>query len=136
VFVAPFPGAVRGLSWFTPVASRLLELDRLEDAALARANTAALFCGFVRDVDNTSGIVGDLHTGPDGKPTLSMEPGELRRLPPGTDITFPANIPDLAGLGDFLKHMLRSIASGGGVPASLLAGDLSDVNYSSAGAKR
>jgi lambda family phage portal protein len=133
VFVSPFPGGVRGLSWFTPVASRLLELDRLEDAALARANTAALFCGFVRDIDNTSGIASDLHLSErDGKPTLSMEPGELRRLPPGCDITFPANIPDLQGLGDFLKHMLRSVASGGGVPHSLLTGDLSDVNYSSA----
>jgi capsid protein len=61
-----------------------------------------------------------------------MEPGTLRVLPPGTDVVFPSNMPDVAGTGDFLKHILRTIAAGGGVPASLLTGDLSDVNYSSA----
>jgi lambda family phage portal protein len=132
VFVPSFPGAVRGLSWFTPISTRCLELDRLEDAAMARANTAALFTGWIRDIDNTAGFATELTTGNDGKPTLSMEPGELRRLPPGTDIVFPSNIPDMTGLGDFLKHMLRSIAVGGGVPATLLTGDLGDVNYSSA----
>jgi lambda family phage portal protein len=132
VFTPSFPGSVRGISWLVAIATRLLELDRLEDAAMARANTAALFTGWIRDIDNTSGFASDLTPGRDGKPQLSMEPGELRRLPPGTDIVFPSNIPDMAGLSDFLKHMLRSIASGGGVPATLLTGDLSDVNYSSA----
>lgn len=132
VFVPSFPGSVRGISWMVAIATRLLELDRLEDAAMARANTAALFTGWIRDIDNTSGFATDLQPGRDGKAQLSMEPGELRRLPPGTDIVFPSNIPDMAGLSDFLKHMLRSIASGGGVPATLLTGDLSDVNYSSA----
>jgi lambda family phage portal protein len=131
-FVPAFPGSVRGISWFAPIATRCLELDRLEDAAMARANTAALFTGWITDVDNVSGFATDLIPGRDGKPQLSMEPGELRRLPPGCQITFPSNIPDMAGLSDFLKHMLRSIASGGGVPATLLTGDLSDVNYSSA----
>ena len=125
------PGAVRGLSWLTPIATRLLELDRLEDALLARANTSALFCGFVRDVDNTAGFQTQQRTR-DGRPELSMEPGTLRVLPPGTDVVFPSNMPDVAGTGDFLKHILRTIAAGGGVPASLLTGDLSDVNYSSA----
>ena len=61
-----------------------------------------------------------------------MEPGTLRVLPPGTEVQFPTNMPDTQGAGDFLKHILRGIAAGGGVPASLLSGDLSDVNYSSA----
>ncbi len=131
VFDPPTPGAVRGLSWLTPIATRLLELDRLEDALLARANTAALFCGFIRDIDNTAGFQ-TAHRTRDGRPELSMEPGTLRVLPPGTEVQFPANMPDTAGAGDFLKHILRTIAAGGGVPASLLTGDLSDVNYSSA----
>lgn len=130
-FDPPTPGAVRGLSWLTPIASRLLELDRLEDALLARANTAALFCGFIRDVDNTAGFQTG-QTTRDGKPELAMEPGMLRVLPPGTDVTFPANMPDTAGADAFLKHILRGIAAGGNVPASLLTGDLADVNYSSA----
>ena len=129
VFKADFPGAVRGISWLTPIAARLLELDRLEDALLARMNVAALFAGFIKDLDGTAFS--------DAKPLadklqLSLEPGALRVLPQGTDVVFPSNIPDTAGSADFMRHMLRSIAAGGGVPASLLTGDLSDVNYSSA----
>jgi lambda family phage portal protein len=131
VFDPPTPGSVRGLSWLSPVATRLLELDRLEDALLARANTSALFCGFIRDVDNTAGFQTG-QTTRDGRPELSMEPVALRVLPPGCEVQFPANMPDTAGASDFLKHILRTIAAGGGVPASLLTGDLSDVNYSSA----
>ena len=69
VFDPPTPGAVRGLSWLTPIATRLLELDRLEDALLARANTAALFCGFIRDIDNTAGFQTG-QTTRDGRPEL------------------------------------------------------------------
>jgi lambda family phage portal protein len=132
-FLPQFPGAVRGISWLTPIAARLLELDRGEDAMLARINVAALFAGFIRDIDGNSGFAADAHPGRDGKaPELSMEPGSLRILPPGCDIIFPSNIPDTAGATDFIKHLLRSVAAGGGVPASILTGDLSDVNYSSA----
>lgn len=132
MFAAKFPGSVRGISWLTPIATRLLELDRCEDAVLARANTAALFCGFIRDLDNAGSMANDapVNAGATGN-QLSMEPGSLRVLPPGTDITFPSNLPDISSMAEFLKHMLRSIASGGGVPSSLLTGDLSDVNYSS-----
>jgi len=132
-FVAPFPGSVRGISWLTPVATRLLELDRAEDALIARLNTSALHCGFIRDVDGASGYAAEAQPGAaSGKPEISMEPGSLRILPPGTDVVFPNNLPDTAGANDFLRHILRSVAAGGGVPHSLLTGDLSDVNYSSA----
>ncbi len=132
MFIPQFPGAVRGISWLTPIAARLLELDRLEDALLARMNTAALFSGFITDVDNTSGFTTDTHLNRDGKPELSMEPGALRLLPPGCSVSWPANIPDTAGSAEILKHFLRSIASGGGVPSALLTGDMSDSSYASA----
>jgi lambda family phage portal protein len=131
IFKQNFPGAVRGISWMVPISTRLLELDRLEDALLARANTSALFSGFVRDLDNSSGFAADVHMNRVGRPEISMEPGTMRILPPGCDVVFPQNIPDVNGINDFVKHLLRSIASGGGVPASLMTGDLSDVNYSS-----
>jgi lambda family phage portal protein len=131
VFDPKFPGAVRGLSWLTPIATRLLELDRLEDALLARANVSAFWCGFIKDLDNTGGF-SPTTTAASGQPEFAMEPGTMRVLPPGVDVTLPANISDMNAAGDFLKHVLRSIAAGGGVPPSLLTGDLSDVNYSSA----
>ena len=133
VYVPGWPGAVRGLSFFAPIAARLLELDRIEDLLMARLATSALFTGFIRDLDNTAGFATDAKPTRDGKgPELSMEPGSLRVLPPGTDIVFPQNLPDINGSGDFLNHVLRSIAAGGGVPSALLTSNLSDVNYSSA----
>jgi lambda family phage portal protein len=127
VFEPRHAGQVRGLSWLTPVATRLLELDRLEDSLLARMRVAALFAGFVVDADGTSGF-GDGKTDPQ---ELSMEPGTLRVLPPGTSVEFP-DVPGIEGAPQLLKHMLRSIASGCGVPFELMASDLADVNYSSA----
>jgi hypothetical protein len=52
VFVAPFPGA----QFAGSRGSRRSPLDKLNDALLVRGNTAALFCGFIRDVDGTSGF--------------------------------------------------------------------------------
>lgn len=131
-FEAKFAGAVRGMSWLAPIAANLLELDKLNDALLARANVAALFAGFVRDIDgNASGFTQEIAQGRTGKPELSMEPGTVRILPPGCDIEFPT-LPDNNGTNEFVAHLLRTIAVGGGVPSFLLSGDLSQVNYSSA----
>ena len=60
-----------------------------------------------------------------------LEPGTLKFLDPGQDIKFSTP----AGIGaeviDFAKVTEREIAVGLGLPASVLTGDLSDVNYSS-----
>src|SRR5262249_13426136 len=77
------PGQVRGVSWLAPVLTRLQELDRLEDALLARANVAALFAGFVTDPEGTSGF-GEGKIDPQN---LSLEPGVIRLLPSTASIT-------------------------------------------------
>jgi lambda family phage portal protein len=126
VYEPRHPGQVRGISWLTPVATRLLELDRLEDSLLARMRVAALFAGFICDPDGT--FTGEGKRDP---AELSMEPGTLRLLPSGATVNFP-NVPGIEGAPELLKHMLRSIAAGSGIPFELLGSDLSDVNYSSA----
>jgi lambda family phage portal protein len=118
------PGQVRGVSWLSPVATRLRELDSLEDAALAKAKTTALLAGFITDLEGTSDT-DDLASG-----DLSLEPGMLRRLPAGQSIQFSPTS-DMAGLNDLVKHMARTIGAGSGVPYAILTGDLSDTNYSS-----
>jgi len=124
VYEPKAPGQVRGLSWLTPVATRLLELDSLEDAALMKAKTTALLAGFIRDLEGTS-ATDDLAFG-----DLSLEPGTLRRLAPGQDVTFSPTS-DMSGLNDFIKHMTRTVSAGSGIPYAILANDLSDTNYSS-----
>ena len=124
VYEPRFPGQVRGVSWLAPVAGRLLELDSLEDAALMKAKTTSLLCGFIRDLEGTS-ATDDLSTG-----ELSLEPGTLRRLPPGQDVSFSPTA-DMSGLNDLVKHMARTVSAGSGIPYAILTGDLSDTNYSS-----
>lgn len=127
LFEPKAPGAVRGVSWLAPVLTRLHELDRLEDALVARANTAALFGGFISDPEGTSGFA----SGKVDPAELSLEPGVMRILPPAASVTFP-NVPDSGDAQTLLRHLTRSIAAGCGLPYELLSGDLSQVNYSSA----
>ena len=128
VFERRVPGQVRGTSWLAPVGTRLVELHKLEDALLARMNTAALFCAFVTDAEgHGGGLTDDAVADP---ATLSLEPGVLRMLPVGTTINFPT-VPGIEGAPELLGHMLRSIASGVGLPAPIMASAYGDVNYSS-----
>jgi lambda family phage portal protein len=117
-------GQVRGLSWMAPVATQVLELDACEDAALAKAKVACLLAGFIRSLEGGPGD--DLAEG-----EMSLEPGVLRRLRAGEDITFSPT-GDFEGLNGFLTHTQRSICAGIGVPYELGCADLSTVNYSSA----
>jgi lambda family phage portal protein len=127
IFRQDVVGQVRGLSWLAPVATLLLELDRLQDALIARANTAALFGGFITDPEGTSGF----GAGAVDPQQLSLEPGTMRILPPAATVSFPA-MPDFADAPDVLRYLLRQIGAAVGLPYELLAGDLSQVNYSSA----
>jgi lambda family phage portal protein len=126
-FESRTPGQVRGTSWLASVATRLLQLDELEDALLARARSAAMFGAFVVDPTNSSG----LGTGGSDPQELSIEPGTLRILPADATITFP-QVPTAEGQPDLLRHMLRTVSAGAGIPYELLASDLSATNYSSA----
>jgi lambda family phage portal protein len=127
IFERRFPGQVRGVSWFAPVATRLIEQHKLEDALLARMNAAALFAGFVTDTEGRGAGFTDGTTNP---ADLSLEPGVMRILPPGADVRFP-DVPGIEGAPELLTHMGRSIASGVGLPFPIMASAYGDVNYSS-----
>jgi lambda family phage portal protein len=130
IFKATTPGQVRGVSWFAPCLLRASEHDQAIDAQLVRQKVAALFAGFIRDANSdAAGFAGAPPTA--GVVDGGLEPGTLKVLVPGTDITFstPANIG--AEAIDFLKITAREIAAGLGVPYEMLTGDLTSVNYSS-----
>jgi lambda family phage portal protein len=132
VFVRRFPGQVRGLSWLTPIATRLVELDQLEDSALMKARVSAIFAGFVSDPENTTGLFDPItNARPFDPASLQLEPGTLQFLPPGAKVDFTP-VADMSAVTDLMRHMLRSIAAGGGLTYEALTADLSQVNYSSA----
>lgn len=130
LFKPETPGQVRGVSWFAPVILRLADLDQWRDAQLVRQKVAAMLAGFVTSTDG-SGSPFDGEADQRGNLIGGLEPGTLKFLDPGQDVKFSTP----AGIGveviDFAKITEREIAVGLGLPASILTGDLSAVNYSS-----
>lgn len=123
------PGQVRGISWFAPIILRMNDLDQWRDSQLMRQKIAALLAGFIKSIDNQAGFDGEQDAL--GNLIGGLEPGTLKVLPPGTDVTWS----NPAAVGDevirFAQMTEREIAVGIGLPAAVLTGDLSDVNYSS-----
>jgi lambda family phage portal protein len=130
LFRPEVPGQVRGVSWLAPVMLRLADLDQWRDAQLVRQKVAAMLAGFVTTTDG-SGQPFDGEADGRGNLIGGLEPGALKFLDPGQDVKFsePARVG--AEVMDFAKLTEREIAVGLGLPASILTGDLSDVNYSS-----
>lgn len=119
------PGQVRGVSWLASLILSAAELDKLADALTMGAQVAAMFAGFLTNINETSG---EDPFGGESQP--SLEPGTLQRLAGGWDVKFttPQQVSQVAPI---LKHNLRQLAAGLGLPSHLLDGDLSDANYSS-----
>lgn len=126
------PGQARGVSWLAPVLLRLHEQDQLNDALLMGVKVAAMHSGFVIDQHGSGPnpfATGD-GTGQGGALDLSLEPGTVRILPSGLDVKF--STPQQAQqTAEFVRHQLRSIAAGLGLPAHLISADLTEANYGS-----
>ena len=130
VFRADGPGQVRGVPWGASVLVAADTLDQTEYALLTGIKVAAMVAGVIVDQNNTgSGMPFD-GTQSGNILESGLEPGTLKVLPGGYDIKFSS--PQQAQqASEFLKHQLRRIAAGLGVPEYLLSGDLSNANYSS-----
>lgn len=124
IMAAIAPGQVRGVSWLAPIILPANELDQLSDALLVGVKVAAMSAAFLVDQNGAGEPF-------DGDPAdISLEPGTVRRLPNGFDIRF--NSPQAAQqTSEFVKHSLRGLAAGLGLPTHMLDGDLSGANYSS-----
>ena len=119
--------AVRGLSALAPVLLKLNDLDALSDATLIKAKVAALFAGFLTDLD---GAGGPLASTDPASPDASLEPGSIIPLAPGQDIKFPSP-PSAGDFAQLHAAQLRAIAAALGLPYETLSGDLSGATYSS-----
>ena len=129
VFDRQFPGQVRGVSWMAPAMLRIRDRDEAGDALLVQLKVAAQLTGFVRDPEGGTAGFGD---GPGEAINVSLEPGAMRVLPPGADVTFSSPPAGPAQALEFLKLQDREIAAAVGLPAFMLDGDMTQVNYSSA----
>lgn len=100
------PGQVRGIPHLTVTLIRLVQVEKISDAMLLRHETQNLFGGFItrpigaegNDINPVTGLpMGDGETA-----DVSLEPGGMRVLDPGEQVTF-ANPPGATpGYADFM----------------------------------
>lgn len=121
-------GQLRGVSWFAPIMAPLRDLDEYEDAQLTRQKIASCFTVFVTDPNADEAEAGG-DEDENGTPLEKVEPGIIEYLGPGKDVRFP-NPPSVEGFGDFVRAVLRKVASGIGLTYETLTGDLTQTNFS------
>lgn len=125
-------GQLRGLPVLTQALIRLRGLDTYDDAVLVRQQISNLFAGFVKPpaldaAEAIDPITGQPIETEDDQAILGLEPGIIRELAPGEDITF-ANPPAATGYAEFMAAQLRGASVAAGIPYELLTGDLGDVS--------
>ncbi|WP_273687353.1 phage portal protein [Ketogulonicigenium vulgare] len=122
VFLPDRSGQDRGVSWFAPVAEKLLTLDDYEDALLVRQQIASCFVMFRKLGSGGQGTaeIGD-----------QVRAGSIIDLGEDEDVDF-ATPPVASGDDQFISTVLREIAVGMGISYEALTGDLRGVNFSSA----
>lgn len=122
-------GQIRGVSWLAPIMLKLADLGLLSDALLKGFQVAALHAGFLEDQNGVSSLPFDGEKDGDAL-DVSLEPGIVRRLPPGYKITF-SNPQAAQNSIEFRTSIIEEIAAGLGVPAFMVSANVHRANYSS-----
>lgn len=123
IFRQDRPGQNRGVSWFAPVAERLMSFDDYEDAQMMRQKIASCFTAF-RKI-GAEGVAQKIDL------NRSLEPGIIMDIGPDDEMQFAAP-PEVGGYDEFTGKVLRAAAMGLGITYEALTGDLTGVNFSSA----
>lgn len=122
-------GQVRGISWLAPIMLKLSDLGMLCDALLKGFQVAAMHAGFIEDANGVSQLPFEGEKDGD-ELNVSLEPGVVRRLPPGHKITFH-NPQAAQNSVEFRTSIIEEISAGLGVPAFMVSANVSRANYSS-----
>lgn len=130
-------GQVRGVPALAAVMLAMRDLDDWEDAEIVRKKTEACLAAIVVDPNGTS--IADSPTGVGNAPKMtdaggrvieSFAPGMIAYGTAGFDVKF--NQPNYAGgYEEYKRSRVRDLATGCGMLYEILAGDLSQTNYSS-----
>lgn len=127
------PGQIRGLPWFTPVLTKLWDLEKCEDASLLRMQIANMLTAFIRRTATPSDGIGPMNetNNGDGTAIATLGPGTTVYLEDNEEPIF-SKPPDIGNNYDtFLTSSLRAIAVGVGLTYEKLTGDLTKTNFSS-----
>ena len=124
------PGQTRGVTDFAPVILRTRNLDDYDEAEIMRLKIEACLAAFVTQPQGVTGSpIAPVKNDEQGR-IETLYPGMIEYLKHGEDVRMAT--PHQGGMNaDFRRASVRAIGVGVGIPYELLAGDLSDVNYSS-----
>lgn len=128
LFISDRTDQTRGTPWLAASMQSLKMLSGYAEAELVAARTGAAKMGFFtrQTPDGWSG-----ETDSDGNLSMDASPGTIEELPPGVDFKSWSNDHPNSGYGDFVKSMLRGVATSLGISYNTLSSDLEGVNYSS-----
>ena len=139
-FLPEWVWQTRGVPWMATALKRLTDLTGYEESAVVAARAGAAKMGFYEQDPEAQSLMRDdgttepgaLADGDEqGQLYQGFDPGSIGVLPPGYKFngwnpTYPH-----AEHGNFVKAVLRGVATGLGVSYNSLANDLEGVNYSS-----
>lgn len=127
-------GQCRGISFFTSVISKLMEIDIYDDAEVVKKKISALWGGFIYDGGSEdTPLLGGTSREKKKKsvPSINLQAGSFPVLEDGQRIAWHDSHDVGQNYDTFLKWQFRMVASGLGITYHQLTGDLSDVNYTS-----
>ncbi len=124
------PGQLRGQPWLTPAIVTLYDLEQYVDATVLRAKLANLLAFFVKKSGEETETFNEDDQG-DGTALAGVQPGSVHYLDLNEDVVFNQPVDPGSDFKEFLRSMLRSVATALGVTYEQLSGDLEGVNYSS-----
>ncbi|WP_294964523.1 phage portal protein [Sulfurimonas sp.] len=121
--------ATRGVPWMASAMTRMKMINGYEEAELVGARLGASKAGFYTRNQAEGEYAGDSEV--NGTPINEVTPGEFEVLPEGWGFeAYDPQHPN-AAFKDFMKVVLRGVASGLDVSYNSLANDLEGVNFSS-----
>lgn len=125
------PGQTRGEPFFAPVIDTFLQLARLQDARITRAQVASMFA-LIIEQENPLSALEELETDSKGRPIEELQAGTIHRAGKGEKVT-TVN-PQMSNLGDdaFVREIFGGVAAGLSLSPQLLLRNLEGLNYSSA----
>ena len=122
--------ATRGVPWMHTAMTRMKMVNGYEEAELTASRIAAAKGGFYIMKEGAEQFEGD-YADKSGNLVEELEPGQINLLPENIDFkNYDPQHPTTA-FKDFMKVILRGVASGLDVSYNTLANDLEGVNYSS-----
>lgn len=128
------PGQSRGVPWFAPALNIFKDMADYLEAELVAARVAACYAILVTSSNpyNEAFNASAGETDTAGKPVEYLEPGIIKYLSAGDNVTgFSPNRPGNT-FEPFVEKILRAIGIALDLPYELLAKDFSKTNYSSA----